>query len=402
MTEEAGPGPVTAERPPEIVAEIVAALRARRPAMVEDLAALVATESPSADERATAASAAVVAELGTRLLGTPPHREGPHLWWSHGATRVLLVGHHDTVWPLGTLAGRPLRIDGDRATGPGCFDMKAGLVQLFHALSVLPSPAGVGVFVNADEEVGSPTSRALLRRAADGARAALVCEPSADGSLKTARRGVARYLLDVTGRAAHAGLDPGRGVNAGVELAHQILAVTRLGGGSTTVTPTMMTAGTSVNSVPSTAVLAVDVRFDHDDDHTRVEAALRGLRPSADGARLVVRGGVHRPALPASASARLFDLAVDVAAASGLPTPTGVGVGGASDGNLTAQLGVPTLDGLGAVGGEAHAEGEWVDLAAMPDRAALLALLVARLQPAGTGTRADSWSSGTSPRPDLR
>ncbi|MEU8003061.1 M20 family metallopeptidase [Catellatospora sp. NPDC049111] len=354
-------------------------LRTRLPRLVEDLAALVAVESPSEDPRATAHSADAVTALGSRLLGSSPERHGAHLVWRHGDTRVLLVGHHDTVWPVGTLARWPFRVDGDRATGPGCFDMKAGLVQLFHALSTLPSLDGVTVLVNADEEIGSPVSRALIEQAGQGARAALICEPSADGALKTARKGIARYRLEVTGRAAHAGLDPARGINAGVELAHQVLAVAGLGDGDTSVTPTVLTAGTTENTVPAAAGLAVDVRAFHQAEFERVDRAMRGLRPVLAGSGLTVHGGVSRPALPPTASADLYRLARVVAAELGLPAPAGVAVGGASDGNLTAGFGIPTLDGLGPVGGNAHAEGEWVDLPTMAERATLLAALVDRV-----------------------
>ena len=354
-------------------------LRARRQRMTEDLAGLVGVESFSTDATATAASAEAVTALGTRLLGAAPDHTGNHLTWRHGATDVLLLGHHDTVWPIGTLARWPFGVGGDTATGPGCFDMKAGLVQLFHALSVLPALDGVTIVVNADEEIGSPTSQALIEEAAQGARAALVCEPSLDGALKTARKGIARYLLEVTGRAAHTGLDPTRGANAGVELAHQVLAVAGLGHADTTVTPTVLTAGTTENTVPAAASLAIDVRTFDNGEFDRVDRAIRALRPVLAGTGLTVRGRLHRPALPASASTRLYHLALDVAAELGLPRPTSASVGGASDGNLTASLGVPTLDGLGAVGGNAHAEGEWVDLTAMGDRAALLTALVRRI-----------------------
>jgi glutamate carboxypeptidase len=347
--------------------------------MIDDLAALVAVESPSGVAVATAASADAVTALGVRMIGSAPERTGPHLVWRHGPTRVLLLGHHDTVWPVGTLARWPFDVAGDRATGPGCFDMKAGLVQLFHALSALPSLDGVTVVVNADEEVGSPDSRALIEHAARGAVAALVCEPSLDGALKTARKGIARYRLEVQGRAAHTGLDPSRGANAGVELAHQTLAIARLGTADTTVTPTVLQAGTTENTVPAAASLAVDVRAYDDAEFDRIDRAMHGLRPVVPGTRLAVRGHRQRPPLPPSASADLFRLACDVAAEAGLPAPAGASVGGASDGNLTAGLGVPTLDGLGAVGGNAHAEGEWVDLAAMPGRTVLLAALVTRI-----------------------
>jgi glutamate carboxypeptidase len=348
--------------------------------MTTDLKALVEVESPSADEKATAMSADAVAALGETHLGTRPERTGNHLAWRHGPTRTLLLGHHDTVWPVGTLARWPFRVDGTRATGPGCFDMKAGLVQMFHALATLPSLDGITVVVNADEEVGSPSSQELIRDAVSGATAALVCEPSAAGALKTARKGIARYELRVTGRAAHTGLDPANGINAGVELAHQIIAVAHLGGGDTTVTPTVLRAGTTTNTVPAEASLAVDVRAFEDAEFARVDRALRALRPRVAGTTITVHGDAHRPPLPPSASAGLFQTAGDVAADLGLRRPDGVAVGGASDGNVTASLGVPTLDGLGAVGGNAHAEGEWVDLAAMAERAAFLAALVTRLR----------------------
>jgi glutamate carboxypeptidase len=357
---------------------IVRELRSRRRQMTDDLAELVRTESPSMDPTATATSAQAVAELGTRLLGTAPERVGAHLLWSHGATRVLLLGHHDTVWPVGTLSRWPFSIDRERATGPGCFDMKAGLVQMFHAMSVLPVLDGVSIIVNADEEIGSPDSRILIEKAARGALAALVCEPSADGALKIARKGIARYRLEVIGAAAHPGLATEAGANAGVELAHQVLAIAGLGCPGTTVTPTMLSAGTSENTVPAAATLAIDVRSFHDNQFARVHQALTDLRPVLTGTTLTVRGGVHRPALPASATATLYRLAVELATDLGLPVPAGASVGGASDGNLTAQLGVPTIDGLGPVGGNAHAIGEWVDLSAMADRAALLAALTAR------------------------
>ena len=353
-------------------------------AMRADLAALVGVESPSADPAATTACAEVVAELGRRRTGAAPDRVTAggrtHLRWRFGsAARVLLLGHLDTVWPVGTLARWPFGVTGDRATGPGVVDMKAGLVQLFHALSTLDSLDGVAVLVTSDEEVGSPTSRELIERTATGAAAVLVLEPSAAGALKTARKGIAGYRLRVTGRASHAGLAPERGVNAGVELAHQLLAVSALGAGSTTVTPTLAAAGTTTNTVPADGHVHVDVRAFDAGEFARVEAALRALRPTLPGAVLTVEGGVNRPPLPAAASAGLFALAGRLAAELGLAPLRGEAVGGGSDGNFTAGLGVPTLDGLGAVGGNPHAEGEWVDLAAMPPRAALVAALVSRL-----------------------
>ena len=367
-------------------------------AMLADLATLVAAESPSADTAATAACAEVVAELGVRLLGASPDRVvlagRTHLLWRFGAvpTRVLLLGHLDTVWPVGTTARWPFTVDGDTATGPGTVDMKAGLVQLFHGLSTVEDLTGVAILVTSDEELGSPSSRPLIEETARGAAAALVLEGTKKGTLKTARKGIAQYQLHVTGRAAHAGIEPERGVNASVELAHQILAAAALAdpAAGTTVVPTVATSGTTMNTVPQDAEVHLDVRAFDPSELERVEAALHGLRPTLPGATLSVHKGPNRPAMPESASARLFPVAVQLAAQLGLPPLRGVAVGGGSDGNLTAGVGVPTLDGLGPVGGNAHAEGEWVDITEMPGRAALLGALVTTLLAAEAAEPADA------------
>jgi glutamate carboxypeptidase len=355
--------------------------------MLADLAALVEVESPSADTAATAACAEVVAELGVRATGVAPDRltldGNTHLRWRFGTggTRVVLIGHLDTVWPLGTLARWPFTVEGDRATGPGVVDMKAGLVQMFHALAALDSLDGLSVLVTSDEELGSPTSRPLIEETATGAAAALVLEPSAGGALKTARKGIGIYRVQVAGLASHAGLAPERGVNAGVELAHQILALAGLGDPAqgTTVTPTLAAAGTTRNTVPATASVAVDVRAFAHAELERVDAAIRGLRPVLPGAALTVEGGPNRPPMPESATASLFAVAGRLAKELGMPELRGEAVGGGSDGNLTAGIGVPTLDGLGAVGGNPHAEGEWVEIAAMPERTALVTALLRHL-----------------------
>jgi glutamate carboxypeptidase len=362
--------------------------------MVADIGALVTVESPSADLAAVAACGEVVAGIGTRLLGAAPQRlvvEGrPHLRWRLGPDdaprRVLLLGHHDTVWPVGSLARHPFAVVDGVMRGPGCFDMKAGLVIAFHAVASLPAGTPVTILSTADEEIGSPTSRALIEAEAALCAAALVLEASAGGgALKTERKGVSNYWVRAIGRASHAGLEPEKGVNATVELAHQVLAVTELGDPSvgTTVTPTMLTAGTSSNTVPADGEFTVDVRARDVAEQHRVDAAMHALRPVLPGARLEVTGRPNRPPLQASASAELFERASAVAAALGHPPLTAVAVGGGSDGNFTAGVGTPTLDGLGAVGGGAHADDEHVLVAHLSDRAALLAALVADL--VGTG-----------------
>lgn len=357
-------------------------LRASTASMLDALAALVSVESPSAQPAATAACAEHVAALGQRLLGHAPDIltvDGhAHVRWRWGATRVVLLGHLDTVWPLGTIARWPFTCSGDTATGPGAFDMKAGIVQGLFALSALDDLDGVTMLLTSDEEVGSATSRALVEQTAAGADAVLVLEPSAGGALKTARKGISTYRVTVTGRASHAGLDPERGVNAVGELAAQIAAVEALGDPDegTTVTPTVITGGSAVNVVPAEASCDVDVRAASAAEQQRVDAAIRALKPVREGAAVTIRGGPNRPPLESRMSAELFGRAQRLAAELHLTPPAGAHVGGGSDGNLTAALGVPTLDGLGAVGDGAHAEGEHVVVSALAERAALVAVLV--------------------------
>jgi glutamate carboxypeptidase len=368
------------------VTAALAALRERTPLLLEQLEALVAVESPSTDVGATARGAEAADILVKELLGAPCERLESagrvHLRWSGGGeSRVVLVMHIDTVWPLGTTARWPFRVGEDRASGPGAFDMKAGVVQGLHALSLLPDLTGVRVLITTDEEIGSPTSRTLIEETVRGAAAALVLEPSADGALKSARKGVSMYELVVSGRAAHAGLEPEKGINAGLELAHQLLtleAVADIEAG-TTVTPTLLSAGTTTNTVPARATVAIDVRAVTEAEQSRVDQVLRGMRPTLTGASIELLGGPNRPPLQPSASADLLLRARRLATELGLPPLLDVRVGGGSDGNFTAGVGVPTLDGLGAVGAGAHAEGEYVVVSAMPERAALVHALVAEL-----------------------
>ncbi len=354
--------------------------------MVADIGELVRAESPTADVAAVRRCAEKVAGLGSRLTGTHPERlesgGRPHLRWRFGAgDRVLLLGHFDTVWPVGALATHPFAVTDGRMTGPGCFDMKAGLVQIFHALALLDDLDGVTVLATSDEETGSGTSRALVESEARRVGAVLVLEAGEDGALKTARKGVSTYDLRIGGKAAHAGLEPHRGVNAAVELAHQIQAVAALGdpAAGTSVTPTVASAGTTRNTVPDAAELLVDVRATTTAEQVRVDAAVRALRPALPGARLEVTGGPDRAPLQEASSAGLFALASRLYGELGLGTLKGVAVGGGSDGNLTAGVGTPTLDGLGAVGGGAHADHEHVIVAELPRRTALLAALVREL-----------------------
>ncbi|MFJ8556880.1 M20 family metallopeptidase [Streptomyces microflavus] len=374
--------------------------------MLADLEALVRCESYSADHAALARSAEAVGALGTRLLGTAPESiviDGvTHLRWVFGTPRVLLVGHHDTVWPTGSLEARPWSVTAGIARGPGVLDMKAGLVQMFHALASLRTLDGACVLVNGDEEIGSPTSRELIEEAARGSVAAFVLEASGDrdGALKTARKGSSRYEVTVHGRAAHAGLDPEKGVNAAVEAAHQVLAIAGIGAaaaggtggsrvagdsaatgggvGTSTVTPTLLSAGSTPNTVPARARIAVDVRVPTSAAQDHIDTLLRGLTPRTPGARLEIQDIGGRPPMEPGASAELFALASRIARELGQSPLRGIAVGGASDGNCTAAVGCPTLDGLGAVGAGAHADDEYVEVASMIPRSRLLAELVTR------------------------
>lgn len=352
-------------------------------AMIEDLRALVETESPSRDLDALTASAKVVAAVIESRLGGQAviveSEAGPHVHWSGGGEpKVLILGHHDTVFPLGTLERRPFRVEDGHVTGPGVFDMLGGLVQAVHGLASLEDRSGVEILVTADEEVGSRSSRALIEERALACGAVLVLEGAADGgALKTARKGCGGFQVSIAGRASHAGLEPAAGVNALIEAAHQVLDIAALGRPElgTTVTPTVASAGTLDNVVPAEATVIVDVRVESDGEKERIESAFAALAPHLAEARITVEGAVSRPPMPESAAAGLFAVAQRL-----LPGLEGKAVGGGSDGNFTAALGVPTLDGLGAVGGGAHADHEYVVIEAMTERAELVAGLVTAIQ----------------------
>jgi glutamate carboxypeptidase len=361
-------------------------LRARTPQMLEHLGRLVEAESPSQDLAAIDGCAREVSAIAETALGATAELRRvdgrTHVLLPFGARcRVLIVGHLDTVWPGGTLARWPFTVEGDRASGPGAFDMKAGIVQGIHALSTIGDLDGVTALFTSDEEIGSPTSTELIRELASDAEAALILEPSGGGALKTGRKGVSMYEIEIAGRAAHAGLEPEKGASALAELAHQVLAVQALADRDegTTVTPTTATAGTAMNVVPANARFGVDVRVLSAAEQERVDRAMKALSPRLAGTTIRVTGGPNRGPMEPAASAELFALATKVAGELGFASLAGTTVGGASDGNFTASVGCPTLDGLGAVGDGAHAEGEHVVVSEMAPRAALFAGIVEAL-----------------------
>ncbi len=356
-------------------------------AMLADLDALVSCESPSRDIERLNSHAQLLSGLMERMLGSAPtlidSPVGPHIHWRGGNDpKVLILGHHDTVHPAGTLTRLPFAVRDGIATGPGVFDMKAGIVQAIYAVASLADSSRVEILLSADEEIGSHASRALIEERAIACGSVLVLEPSADGgALKIGRKGTGTINLAIEGRASHAGLEPEKGINSLVELATlipQIIAIADESMG-TTVTPTLASAGTADNVVPALTTCAVDVRVAVPSEKPRVEAAFAALRLQHPDARLVLSGQIGRPPMHESAAAGLFPIATAVATRIGISALDGVVVGGGSDGNFTAAVGVETLDGLGAVGGGAHGDTEHVVVATMPQRAALLAGLCQEL-----------------------
>ena len=302
--------------------------------------------------------------------------------------QILALGHSDTVWPLGTLRTMPFRHAKGRLWGPGVFDMKAGLVFFIFAMRALRDqgvPVGrkVVLQVNSDEEVGSASSRALTEEAARASAAVLVLEPSQglDGKLKTARKGVGDYTVTVHGRAAHAGLDFLNGASAIVEMGRQIGRIagfTRLDRGIT-VSPGVIRGGTRSNVIPDECWVEVDVRVPRSADARYLDRQFGSLKPFDKRCTISVTGGVNRPPLERTAGVRaLFRKAKALAAELGVDLEES-SAGGGSDGNFTAALGVPTLDGIGAVGEGAHAVNESILIDRIPDRIALLSKLVAAL-----------------------
>lgn len=363
------------------VRDLRASMEAQASQMLADVEAFVNIESPSHEVDDLRRSAQFLAALMERVLGSSPtvvdSSEGPHVHWKGSDdTRVLVVGHHDTVFPKGTVARRSFSRDGDVARGPGIFDMKAGIVQAIYGLGAIDERRHVEILITADEEVGSYASRELIEERARATGHVLVIEPSADGgALKVARKGVGTFRVDIAGKASHAGLEPEKGINSLVELAAQVQAITTIARPEigTTVTPTVASAGTTENVVPAAAHIIVDTRISEPSEKARVEAAFASLAPTVIGASVSVSGSINRPPMHESSAARLFALAKGVADELGIADLRGVAVGGGSDGNFTAAIGIPTLDGCGAVGGGAHADSEHVVISTMPERAALLA-----------------------------
>lgn len=378
--------------------DLLKAARQREKEMVRLLGEFVRCESPSQDKAALDRFGHIVTKewrgAGAQVHVLRQKHTGDHvraeIWLGSGrpSGQILVLGHLDTVYPLGTIAKVPFRLAGGRAWGPGTYDMKGGIVQALAAVDALRAvrarPRRRLVFLwTSDEEIGGETSHSAVEHEARKSDAALVLEPSfgTEGRLKTQRKGVGGAEILVTGRSAHAGVDPERGVNAVHELALQIARLMKMNEPQRgiTVQTTIVSGGTASNVVPSAARAEVDIRFSRPEDGRRIERALQGLRPALPGARIKILGNMNRPPLErTSAVAKLFHQAQQLMREVGLPLGE-ASTGGGSDGNFTAALGVPTLDGLGPVGNDAHSPNEHVLVRALPERAALLAGLLATL-----------------------
>jgi glutamate carboxypeptidase len=347
--------------------------------MLAALEALVKLESPTDDLAACRDVVRLASEIATRILGTPAEiREvnaRPVFWWGSPTPDVIVLAHLDTVWPKGSF--QPLwDVAENVARGPGIFDMKAGFVQALYAMKDITG--SVALIATTDEETGSATSKEFIKEISAHAKAVLVLEATLDGKVKTGRKGTAMYQVKIHGKASHAGLDPEKGINSTTEIAHAVLAIASLENPEhgTTVVPTTLHSGNTTNTVPDLAILDIDIRSFSTAELLRVDAAIKGLKPVNVEARYEVTGGLNRPPLETSSTMALYKRAEKVAKELGMPPLGHASVGGASDGNFAAAAGAQVLDGLGAVGGGAHAAHEWVDISTLEDRSKLLHHLI--------------------------
>ena len=354
----------------------------RLESMLAALEALVRCESPTEDIDACRSVVQLASDIATRILGVPAQikeiEERPVFWWGVEKPDVLVLAHLDTVWPKGSY--QPIwEINGDVLRGPGTFDMKAGFIQALYALKGISG--SVALVATTDEETGSRASKSLIQELSASAKAVLVLEASLDGKVKTGRKGTAMYQIKVHGLAAHAGLEPEKGVNTTTEIAHAVLALAQLENleHGTTVVPTLLHSGNTTNTVPDLALLDIDARSFSQAELERVDAAIKNLSPVNSKARLEITGGLNRPPLQPTSTQSLYERAEKVAAEIGMKPLGSAQAGGASDGNFAAAAGAKVFDGLGAVGGGAHAPSEWVSISAMQERSDFLHAFIKNL-----------------------
>lgn len=384
----------------EFPKQLLTAAKQHQSAMLQQLEELVSIESPSDNKAAVDRASQRMASWFEPLGKVRWHRQkefGDVLECRFAPIRssktasgeqrkpILLLGHLDTVWPMGTLASMPFRITKGRAFGPGVYDMKTGVMMALHAIAMLRETDALAnpvvVLLNSDEEIGSPCSRAVTEKIARECSAVFVLEPGqgAVGAYKTARKGVGQYEIHVQGVAAHSGVDFEKGHSAVLELARQIEKISHFTDLKTglTVNPGTIRGGTRGNVIAAEAHAEIDVRIARMRDAAKVERLFRGLRPINRACRLSVTGGLNRPPMERSkGTAKLFHQAKQFAKEMGFALEEAA-TGGGSDGNFTAALGIPTLDGMGAVGEGAHAPHECIFLDHLAQRTALLAAMIA-------------------------
>ena len=348
-----------------------------------DLKRLVECESPTEDLVACNQVVDLAIEITNSLLKVKAKKVmengRPVYWWGSKSPKIVLLCHIDTVWPKGSFTPT-WQVNGDVATGPGVFDMKAGFIQALYSLVGIEHLENqIALVATTDEETGSATSKDLIARLAKAADAVLVFEASLDGKVKTGRKGTAMYQIKVTGLASHAGLEPEKGINATTEIAKLVLQIASLENQKfgTTAVPTVLHSGTTTNTVPAFATLDVDVRSFTKSELERIDNAIRTLK--SDVAKVEVTGGINRPPLEESSTSELHAKFEKVAASLGFPEIGKASVGGASDGNLAAAAGAKVLDGLGAVGHGAHAPTEFINVSYLEPRIKLTNAFIVEL-----------------------
>lgn len=348
-----------------------------------DIQRLVECESPTEDLAACNEVVDVAIDIASKVLPLRAEKViengRPIFWWGSKKPKIVLLCHLDTVWPKGSFV--PVwSISGDKASGPGVFDMKTGFIQALYSLSDVSNPQDkIALIATTDEEAGSATSKNLITQLATEADAFLVFEASLDGKVKTGRKGTAMYQIKVIGKASHAGLEPEKGINATTEIAKIVLQIASLENSEfgTTAVPTTMQSGTTTNTVPAFAKLDVDVRSFTNAELERVDKAIKSL--SSDSAKVEVSGGINRPPLEESSTLELYEKFEEVISRLGLQKIGNASVGGASDGNLAAAAGAKVLDGLGAVGMGAHAPSESIIVSAVEPRIKLITAFINEL-----------------------
>lgn len=347
--------------------------------MIEDLRLLVECESPTEDLSACRRVVQLAVDMAKRVTGNEAEliqeNGRPIFWLGSKKPKVVLLAHLDTVWPIGSFT--PIwQIDGDLIKGPGCYDMKGGFIQALYALQGIDL-RDVALIATTDEETGSATSRKLIEEISKVASAVLVLESAIDGKVKVGRKGTSMYTISIQGRAAHAGLEPEKGINATIEMAAIVDQLTKLADieRGTSVVPTVLKSGTTTNTVPALAVLDVDSRSFTMKEMERVKDAIYALTPIHPQARIEVIGGINRPPLEESSTSDLYKLCEEVARKLGMAPLGSAIVGGASDGNFAGQF-TKVLDGLGAVGSGAHALTENISASDLEPRALLLRDLI--------------------------